>query len=77
MRFEYGFAVSAIDEDSCGGLGLWIGTSLDDARRVLGPPREACWGYTWSPTGAFHRLRLVCFLDSRVEVVLRRWVRGG
>ena len=77
LRFEYGFAVSTIDEDSCGNLGLWIGTSLDDARRVLGPPREACWGYTWSPTGAFHRLRLVCFLDSRVEVVLRRWVRGG
>jgi len=77
MRFEYGFTVSTIDQDSCGNLGLWIGTSLDDARRVLGPPREACWGYTWSPTGAFHRLRLVCFLNSRVDVVLRRWVKGG
>src|SRR5580765_1579163 len=32
MRFQYGFAVSTIDEESCGNLGLWIGTSLDDAR---------------------------------------------
>jgi hypothetical protein len=39
----------------------WIGTSLDDARRVLGPPREACWE----------------FLNSRVDVVFSRWVKGG
>jgi inner membrane protein len=77
VRFEYGFAVNAFDEDSCGNLGLWAGTSLDDARRLLGPPREACWAYTWSPTGAFHRGRLVCFLNSRVDVVLSRWIRGG
>ena len=77
VRFEYGFAVNAFDEDSCGNLGLWAGTSLDDARRLLGPPREACWAYTWSPTGAFHRGRLVCFLNSRVDVVLSRWMRGG
>ena len=76
LRFEYGFAVSAIDAESCGNLGLWIGTSLDDARRVLGPPREACWRYTWSPTGAFHRGRMVCFLSSRVDDVLSRWVKG-
>ncbi len=77
VRFEYGFAVNAFDEDSCGNLGLWIGTSLDDARRLLGPPREACWAYTWSSTGAFHRGRLVCFLNSRVDLVLSRWLRGG
>ena len=77
VRFEYGFAVNAIDQDSCGNLGLWIGTSLEDARRVLGPPREACWEYTWSPTGAFHRGRMVCFLNSRVDVVFSRWVKGG
>jgi inner membrane protein len=77
VSFEYGFAVNAIDEDSCGNLGLWIGTSVDDARRVLGPPREACWAYTWSPTGAFHRGRMVCFLNSRVDVVFSRWVNGG
>ena len=76
VRFEYGFAVNTIDEDSCGNLGLWIGASLEDVRRVLGPPREACWEYTWSPTGAFHRLRMVCFLNSRVDVVLSRWVKG-
>jgi len=76
LRFAYGFVVSAFDEDSCGDLGLWIGTSLDDARRVLGPPREACWRYSWSPTGAFHRLRMVCFLNSRVDVLLSRWVKG-
>ena len=76
LRFEYGFVASAFDEDSCGDLRLWIGTSLDDARRVLGPPREACWSYSWSPTGAFHRLRMVCFLNSRVDVVLSRWVKG-
>ncbi len=76
LRFEYGFAVDTIDADSCGNLGLWIGTSLDDARRVLGPPREACWRYSWSPTGAFHRERIVCFLNSRVGDVFSRWVKG-
>ncbi len=76
LRFEHGFVASAFDEDSCGDLKLWIGTSLDDVRRVLGPPREACWSYSWSPTGAFHRLRMVCFLNSRVDIVLSRWVKG-
>ena len=77
LRFEDGFAVDAFDEDSCGKLGLWIGTSLDAARRVLGPPGEACWAYTWSATGAFYRGRMVCFLHSRVDVVLSRWLPGG
>ena len=77
LRFEYGFVVDAFDQDSCGKLGLWIGTSLDEARRVLGPPREACWSYSWSPTGAFHRGRLVCLLNSRVDVVFSRWLKGG
>ena len=76
LRFEHRFVASAFDEDSCGALKLWIGTSLDDVRRVLGPPREACWSYSWSPTGAFHRLRMVCFLNSRVDIVLSRWVKG-
>jgi membrane-bound metal-dependent hydrolase YbcI (DUF457 family) len=76
LRFEYGFVASAFDEDSCGDLKLWIGTSLGDVRRVLGPPREACWRYSWSPTGAFHHLRMVCFLNSRVDVVSSRWVKG-
>jgi inner membrane protein len=75
VRFEYGFAVSAIDNDSCGNLGLWIGTTIDAARRLLGPPREACWRYTWSSTGSFHRVRMVCFLNSRVDDVLSRWVK--
>jgi hypothetical protein len=77
VRFEYGFAAEAFDEENCGNLGLWIGTSLEGAWRILGPPREACWHYTWSPTGSFHRLRTVCFLNSRVDVVFSRWVKGG
>jgi inner membrane protein len=76
VGFEYGFSMFAADPGTCERLGIWTGTSIDDVRRILGVPREACWEYSWSPTGSFHRLRMVCFLNSRVDLVFRRWVRG-
>ncbi len=77
VGFEYGFSVFAADPDTCEKLGIWGGTPIDDVRRILGVPHQACWGYSWSPTGSFHRLRMVCFLNSRVDVVFSRWVHGG
>lgn len=76
VGFEYGISVFAADPDACGRLGIWSGTSIDDARRILGVPREACWVYSWSPTGSFHRLRMVCFLNSRVDEIIGRWMKG-
>jgi hypothetical protein len=77
VGFEYGFSMFAADPDTCERLGIWNGTSIDDVQRILGVPRQACWEYSWSPTGRYHRLRMVCFLDSRVDLVFSRWVHGG
>jgi inner membrane protein len=74
LRFENRRVRMARDEDACRTAGIDIGTSIDAVRRLLGPPRDACWQYSWSPSHHFHRLRMVCFYQGRVEEVIRRWV---
>jgi inner membrane protein len=73
VHFETGVVVAALDRAACEKFGIETGTSLIDVERLLGSPRESCWQYSWSPRGAHYRLRIVCFLDSRVDIVIRRW----
>jgi hypothetical protein len=42
--------------------------------RILGTPTESCAEYSESPSPGHARLRMVCFLDGKVEVVFRRWI---
>jgi hypothetical protein len=42
-------------------------------RNRLGPPRESCWQYTWTPAGRPFRERVVCFANARVTTVVKRW----
>jgi hypothetical protein len=44
------------------------GTSMNDARQILGTPREACWEYSWSPTGSFH-----CYGWSASWILASTW----
>jgi inner membrane protein len=73
VRFERGVVVTALAQDVCRTLGIEPGVSLADVERMLGSPREACWRYSWSPRNAHHRMRMVCFVNDRVETVFRRW----
>ena len=68
-----GFVVAtALDRDACQKRGIETGMSLIDAERLLGSPPEGCWRYSWSPGNRHHRMRMVCFLNARVETVLRQ-----
>jgi inner membrane protein len=73
IRFERGVVVTALDVDACRKAGIAAGMPLIDVKRLLGAPPESCWPYTWSPRGARYRIRAVCFLNARVETVIRGW----
>jgi inner membrane protein len=73
VRLETGVVVAAVDVDECKKVGIQKSTSRIDVERELGSPRESCWRYSWSPRDAHHRMRMVCFLSGRVEIVLRGW----
>jgi len=65
--------VSAAGASACGQAGVRVGLERRDVERLLGKPREACWQYTWSPTGRPYRLRMVCFLNGTVDSVVWQW----
>jgi hypothetical protein len=73
LRFERGLVVAAFTQDACRTLGIQRGTPVDDVKNALGLPREACWGYSWSPGHTFHRIRTICFWDGHVDSVVRQW----
>ena len=73
MRFEAGVVVTALHGAACERHGIRRGASLSDVERVLDAPAESCWHYTWSPGNRRHRIRMICFADSQVESVIRRW----
>ncbi len=73
IRFQKDMVVSAAGASACRDAGVRVGLERRDVERLLGKPREACWQYTWSPTGRPHRLRMVCFLNGTVDSVVRRW----
>jgi inner membrane protein len=73
LHFESGVLKTALDRDACRKLAVGDGASIVDVRRLLGPPTEKCWHYTWSPGNQHFRMRMVCFLDGRVGTVFRQW----
>jgi inner membrane protein len=73
VRFETGAVVSALDREACRKLGIDNGSSRADVERLLGSPPESCWRYSWSPRHGHYRMRMVCFMNARVETVIRRW----
>ena len=75
LRFESAVVDTALDSEACGQRGIRKGTAPADVERQLGAPRESCWSYTWSPRNKHHRVRMVCFLNGRIDTVVRRWVR--
>jgi inner membrane protein len=73
VAFEGGVVARAFDDDACRNIGIEAGSSMMEVQRLLGSPRESCWRYSWSPANAHYRVRDVCFLNSRVDTVIRRW----
>ena len=73
VSFNAGAVATALERDACRKVGVETDLSLSDVERLLGSPPEACWRYSWSPRNRHHRMRMVCFLNARVEMVLRQW----
>jgi inner membrane protein len=70
-----GVVHDAHDPDLCRSRGVVEGVSTKaDVLRILGTPTESCAEYSESPSHGHARLRMVCFLHGKVEMVLRRWL---
>jgi inner membrane protein len=74
VRLNEGVVEETHERDPCGALGLAAGASRADVRRLLGSPSESCAEYSMSPGHGHFRMRMVCFLHGKVEVVFRRWI---
>jgi hypothetical protein len=60
------------ERDVCRSRGIVDGISKADVLRILGTPTESCAEYSASPTRGRFRMRMVCFLSGKVEMVFRR-----
>lgn len=69
-----GVVRDAHDPEICKSRGVVEGMSKADVLRILGTPTESCAEYSESPRNRHGRLRMVCFLSGKVEVVFRRWI---
>jgi hypothetical protein len=67
-----GFVHDAHDPDRCRDRGVVEGVSKAEVLRILGPPTESCAEYSESPSRGRFRMRIVCFLSGKVEIVFRR-----
>ena len=67
-----GVVHDAHDPDVCRSRGIVEGTSKADVLRILGTPTESCAEYSESPSRGRFRMRMVCFLSGKVEMVFRR-----
>jgi inner membrane protein len=67
-----GVVHDAHDPDICKSRGIVEGTPKDDVLRILGPPSESCLEYSESPSRGRFRMRMVCFLRGKVEMIFRR-----
>ena len=74
-QFAPGYSEAVLDS-------LRIGASIGNVRARLGEPfleigaaEHPCWVYSRSPSNGVFRARAVCFVDGRVDEVVRRWVK--
>ena len=49
----------------------------DSVTERLGVPTDECWHYSWSPSHAFYRLRVVCVSKARVTDVFEQWIKNA
>jgi inner membrane protein len=61
------------DPDACRSRGLVEGMSKADMVRILGTPSGSCAQYSEPQSSAHARLRMVCFVNGKVEMIFRRW----
>ena len=73
VRFDAQVVVTATFPAACSERGVSAGMSGDDVERALGSPPEACWRYTGGSGSSYYRMRMVCFLDGKVDAIVRRW----
>jgi hypothetical protein len=73
VTFDAGAVATALDRNACKKSGIETGMSVSDVERLLGSPPESCWRYTWSPHNRRYRMRMVCFLNARAQMVIRQW----
>jgi len=67
-----GVVHDAHDPDICRSRGIVEGTSKAEVLRILGAPSESCAEYSESPSRGRFRMRMVCFLSGKVQMVFRR-----
>jgi len=73
IRFENHISVKAMEPDACTARGVVAGLSPDEVAARLGPPPEACFDYSWSPTQAHFRQRTICVSLGKVAIVAAGW----
>ena len=71
-RLKSGIVEDAALPDHCRARGIVEGVPKADVLRILGPPSESCAEYSESPSQKRFRMRMVCFLSGKVEMVFRR-----
>jgi hypothetical protein len=71
IRSENRVVVMVDEPAACRALGVQPGTPLDEVRRLLGPPNEMCWQYSWTP-GLALRLRL-CASNAAAWTMIGGW----
>ena len=76
VRFERGVVVRLAVLDVCQARGIERAMTPDSVRQRLGVPTVQCWHYSWSPSRAFYRLRVVCVSEAKVTDVLRQWIKA-
>ena len=72
--FRGGRVESALPDWDCQEHGIGGDVSRGEVRLALGPPPQACWEYTDSPSGTTYRGRLVCFTRGTVRMTIARWM---
>jgi inner membrane protein len=73
IRFEAGAVVTALDANACKSSGIEQGMSPEQVSQRIGRAPSSCWQYSWSPSGGYHRQRVVCVENDKVAVVSRAW----
>jgi len=71
-RLKEGIVEAAVLADHCRARGIVEGVAKADVLRILGTPSETCAEYSESPSHGRFRMRMVCFITGKVEMVFRR-----